>query len=128
MVELVVQGGTDSQASSSAQERGSSMKWPLMGLLMQMTDAMKEFAVALRLRWRPREENQEADDLTNCNFSRFDLDLRVDCSLKDLRLDLFQELAASYEAYTLAKVELKAAGRKEGPTSKKQRMLEKTVW
>ncbi|CAE7257863.1 unnamed protein product [Symbiodinium sp. CCMP2456] len=91
-------------------------------LLLQLSTQL------LRLRWRPREEHQEADDLTNFNFNRSDLDLRVNCSLKDLQLDLFHELAASYDAYTLAKVELKAAGRKEGPTSKKQRMLEKTNW
>ena len=93
-----------------------------------MTDGLKESAVALRFRWRRNEANQEADDLTNECFDKFGLDPRVDCSLKDLRLNLFVELAVYYNAYSLAKVELQAAGRKDGPASKKQRLVEKTSW
>ena len=56
-----------------------------------MTNGLKESAVALRFRWRRNEADQEADDLTNECFDKFGLDPRVDCSLKDLRLNLFVE-------------------------------------
>ena len=50
----------------------------------------------LRLEWRPREENQEADNLTNEIFDGFDPCKRVAIQLGDLPLELFLSLQSAY--------------------------------
>ena len=58
----VVSAGTDNRAFPQAVDKGSSMTWPLMGILMQMSSHPASFGARLKPQWRPREENVEADD------------------------------------------------------------------
>ena len=59
-----------------------------MAINMQLSAALSRSRLLLRLRWRPREENTEADDLTNGRFSDFDPDQRIQFSLKDLDMSI----------------------------------------
>ena len=74
-----------------------------------------------------REENTEADDLTNGDFTKFDMSLRRLVSFSDLKLDLFEELMACYDEYESSKVALKSVTQLE-KASKKQKLAEKTPW
>ena len=87
--------GTDNRANPQALKKGS-VSWPLMGLMMQMADVLVDVGGKLKLQWRPREENQETDDLTNELFDVFDLAKRVNIRLEDLPLDLFLSLQEVY--------------------------------
>ena len=80
--------GTDNRSTPAVQEKGSSAKWPLLAVHMQMAKSLFKRNKICRLQWRPREENQEADDLTNGVFDRFDLSCRVPVKVSDLELDL----------------------------------------
>ena len=52
-------------------------KYPLEPVLMEFSVALESSGDALQLNWRPREENQPADDLTNGNFEKFNPSLRI---------------------------------------------------
>ena len=77
------------RANPQAIRKGGSGSWPLMGLMMQMSDSLIDIGGKLRLEWRPREENQEADNLTNEIFDGFDPCKRVAIQLGDLPLGAF---------------------------------------
>ena len=48
--------------------------------------------LVFRLRWRPRETNVEADDLTNLRFDRFSPHLRCEVCWKELDWTMMDEL------------------------------------
>ena len=87
-----ITAGTDNRSNPQALEKGSSMKWPLMGIMMQFASYLASCGGRIKLQWRPREENIEADDLTNSRFDRFDLSRRVDVSFGDLPMSIFDSL------------------------------------
>ena len=119
----VITAGTDNRSNPQALKKGSSMKWPLIGLLMQFSSHLAACGGRVKLQWRPREENVEADDLTNHRFGRFNLGLRVGVSFEDLPMSSFNALQAAQSEF----IELKA-GQKSLATSKKQKLSEKTAW
>ena len=61
-----------------------STKWPLTVLLVELSEELRSRKVALGLDWLPREENQEADDLSNVKTTDFDESLRVHFAAADL--------------------------------------------
>ena len=54
-----------------------STKFPLTILLIELSEQLRTREVELHLIWIPREENQEADDLTNEMFEKFSPEHRV---------------------------------------------------
>ena len=64
-LQVCFNAGTDNRANEALTAKRSSTRWPLMALNMQMSSMLAKARLSLRLRWRPREENTEADDLTN---------------------------------------------------------------
>ncbi|OLP90151.1 hypothetical protein AK812_SmicGene28324 [Symbiodinium microadriaticum] len=69
------------------------------GLMMQMADVLIDIGGKLRLHWRPREENQEADNLTSEIFDGFDVGKRVPLEFGDLPLELFLSLQNAYAEF-----------------------------
>ncbi len=61
------------------------------------------------LAWVPREENREADELTNEEFQNFDPALRMDISLKDLDLGVLEKLLEVSESFEKVRLEQKEA-------------------
>lgn len=53
----------------------------------------------LSLRWRPRDENAEADDLTNGRVGNFDKVKRIQVAVADLDLSLLDQLWANREEF-----------------------------
>ncbi|CAE7433740.1 unnamed protein product, partial [Symbiodinium sp. CCMP2456] len=62
-VELLAQ--TDNKSNEGLARRGSTTKWPLLMLNMQLSHLLMKSSLRLNLGWRPRDQNQEADALTN---------------------------------------------------------------
>ena len=71
---------------------------------MELAHQMKLRRMVLRARWLPRDENQEADDLTNDEFRHFDLKKRIKAELKDLKFTIMDSLFAVGDTY-LAELE-----------------------
>ena len=119
-------GGTDNRANEALTLKRSTTKWPLMAINMQMSSALARSRTTLNLSWRPREENTEADDLTNEVFEGFDPALRVAVKLKDLDLTILHALVAVHSEFEDAKKAAKA-DRLKDPASKSKK-FDKSPW
>ena len=118
--------GTDNQANESLSIKRSSTKWPLMAINMQLSASLSKARLGLRLRWRPRDENEEADDLTNEVFGSFSESLRVPLTLQDLDLKILSLLVEAREAFDVARAKAKAdKGSGKGSLSKR---FDKSPW
>ena len=126
----LIYAGTDNRANPQALRKGGSVTWPLMGLMMQMadSDSLIDIGGKLRLEWRPREENQEADNLTNEIFDGFDPRKRVTIQLGDIPLELFLSLQNAYAEFDQKRKECKMVNPLRVRTSKKVKLSEKTPW
>ncbi|CAE6939115.1 unnamed protein product [Symbiodinium sp. CCMP2592] len=92
-VEVLAQ--TDNKSNEGLTRKGSTTRWPLLMVNMQLTHVLMKAGLRLNLGWRPRDENQEADDLTNEIFDRFSEELRVPVQYSELPLSFLHTL---YEA------------------------------
>jgi hypothetical protein len=70
-------GLTDNKGNSFVLMKMLSTKFPLTILLIELSEQLRHHHLELHLEWIPREGNQEADDLTNEDFSKFSSELRV---------------------------------------------------
>lgn len=118
-------GGTDNRSNQFLSSKRCTTRWPLMLLNMQLSKALAKAKLQLFLRWRPREENVEADNLTNKRFDGFLPELRVPLSLEDIDLSLVVELWKTKESFEGARSAAKSA---EVPRSVKRRKHEKSLW
>ena len=125
---LQVHAGTDNSATPAVLSKGISNKWPVQGLHMQMAVSLRKANKVCRLTWRPREENQDADDLTNLRFENFAPSLRVPLKLADVPLELFHMLHQSHADFVAERDRLLSLKRDEPKTTKRQKLLDKTPW
>jgi hypothetical protein len=93
---------------------------------MQLSSALSKARLNLRLRWRPREENVEADRLTNEDFEGFPPSLRVQLSFEDIDLRLVEELWETKLQFDTARQESKDSKKLNGGS--KKRKFEKSEW
>ena len=78
---VVLPGVTDNQGNSYIVARLFTMKHPSASILMELAAQLRARGCVLDLEWRPRDLNQDADDLTEGRFDKFSEERRV-------RLDL----------------------------------------
>ena len=90
---------TDNQGNSFLLDRMLTTRYPLGVVLMELAHQMKKRRLLLRARWLPRDENQEADDLTNDEFRHFDPKKRIRVELKDLKFRVMDSLFAVGDSY-----------------------------
>ena len=113
--------GTDNLSADHLSRRRLSSKAPVGLLVAQMNLNLWDSGLWLNTQWRPRQENQEADDLTNEKFSAFTEILRVKISYQDLHMDLFHKLRGSYSLHN-------GAPKFAGPAPNKRKRADKTTW
>ena len=83
---------TDNQGNSFLLDRLLTTRYPLGVVLMELAHQMKRRRMLLRARWLPRDQNQEADDLTNDEFRHFDPKKRIVVELRDLKFRIMDSL------------------------------------
>ena len=123
--------GTDNLANEHLMKRGSSGKFPLMYIHMQLSYVLFQYHVLLDLQWRPRGENVPADDLTNGVFEKFQEANRVHVIWQDLDFSLIQELfefEKEVGEWKARKNELRASGAAVQSMSRKEKLATKTKW
>lgn len=98
-LEVWLEAGTDNLSNEHLMKKTSTTRWPLALVNMQLSDKLVSAGLRLTLKWRPRDENQLADQLTNEVFDGFDPALRVKCTLADVGLELLNELWGCREDY-----------------------------
>eukprot|EP00435_Cladocopium_sp_Y103_P048779 s1206_g14.t1 len=69
---------TDNKGNSFALCKGMSTKFPLTILLIELAEELRQQDRRMDLEWVKRDENVEADDLSNGRWEDFDLANRVD--------------------------------------------------
>ncbi len=69
--DLTLCGDTDNQGNASLASRMSTTKFPLVLVLMELSVQLMKRGARLQLRWLPREQNEEADALSNGQFHGF---------------------------------------------------------
>ena len=84
--------GTDNKSNEALLVKASTTRWPLQLVNMQLSAKLMKAGVKLLLRWRPRDENTLADELTNEQFHNVVDSKRVGLQFSHLELDLLNEL------------------------------------
>ena len=69
----MLSGTTDNKGDSHVVSRLGTTKFPLCTVLMELSARSAAKGEALRLRWAPREQNVEAEELSNSDFHNFSL-------------------------------------------------------
>eukprot|EP00439_Symbiodinium_sp_Y106_P049737 s7021_g6.t1 len=91
-IEVLAQTDNKSNEGLSKKGKGTTTKWPLLMVNMQLTHLLMKASLKLNLGWRPRDQNQEADDLTNEVFDRFSQERRIPLQYTDLQLSFLHSL------------------------------------
>ena len=97
-----------------------------MAINMQMSALLAKARLSLTLCWRPREENTEADDLTNEKFGDFLPSLRVQFEFADLQLGVLQALVKAHAGFEEAKRLAKDV--KQNDRGSKSKKFDKSPW
>ena len=91
-------GLTDNLGNSFAVARLMTSKFPSVVILAELAEQLRLRQAELGLQWVPRDQNEEADDLTNQEFRRFREDRRIHIDLKEIRWLVMDGLMGSAEA------------------------------
>jgi len=125
---LVLEAGTDNLATEHISKKGASGKFPLSYVQMQLGLKCYLCGLVFKLRWRPREVNVEADDLTNLRFDRFTLSKRCQVDWKRLDWSMMETLLRFREEVQGWKEERGKIPPLQARPSKRQKLAAKTKW
>lgn len=125
-------GATDNRGNMFVINKMLTTKLPLAAVLMQMAVMLSERNLWLEVGWLPREQNVEADSLTNDDFTSFDPSLRMEVDWAAIPTGVMTQLL---EQGLLFEAELnlqRQDKRKQGPTatrsSAKKKREQRTSW
>ena len=85
---VAVTGATDNQGNSYIVSKLMTTKFPVGAILMETVKQLARRNLWLNLHWIPREQNTEADALTNLDFSKFDANRRVEVTWSKLMSEM----------------------------------------
>ena len=107
-----VAGFTDNMGNSFVVDKHMTTAFPLCVVLMELSVQLKDLGCTLNLGWVPREQNTEADALTNEDFTAFDPAKRMQVEPGNLG---FRVMPRLMEAAMQLDSEIKLSRRKRGP-------------
>ena len=79
-------GQTDNIGNVAVLSRLMSSKFPLVVILTELADRLRRWDLDLSLDWIPRNQNEEADGLTNGVVNSFSPEFEIKVDLKKLGL------------------------------------------
>ena len=105
-------------------------KFPMVIVLAELAEQLRDKNLNLGLSWTPRDQNEEADDLTNEKFGRFSPSPRIKVNLEAISWKILPEmLALSEDLYKRVQEEKLKPTRDEGKKKRKEKTLkEKQPW
>ena len=125
-LQVSLTAGTDNRANEALSAKRATTRWPLMAINMQLSSRLSKARAVLNLRWRLREENTEADDLTNEKFDEFDPALRITMTLQDMEMPILLALVATRAEFEEAK--LLAKNDRKFDWGSKSKKFDKSPW
>lgn len=123
----MVAAGADNFANEQLSRKRLSTKLPLGLMLLQHCIKCWDNGYWVDIRWRPRNENVEADNLTNDRFDGFSTSHRVQLRYQDLDtriLDSLQKALAEFEESS----EVRSGTLRMKGLSKRLKVETKTKW
>ena len=130
--QLTISGITDNQGNPFVLDKMMTTSFPLSVILMELSVQLEKAALCLDLRWTPREQNVEADALTNEEFDEFRESNRIDVKMEDLEFEviptLMKEAAKLDKEIMLTKEERKRNKTEQMEAAKKVKITEKMRW
>ena len=129
-LELCLAAGTDNRSNECLSVKRSTTKFPLMLINMQLSSVLSRARVTVRLKWRPREENTIADDITNSIFDQVDLSKRIAMSYNDLPVQIIHALFEAKSDFDQARESQRAVARSQAlrAAGQKRKRVDKTPW
>ena len=131
-------GETDNQGITLAMRKFMSTKWPLSALLAELSEQLRFRNIELHLDWLPRNENQEADAITNQDFSAFSVENQLEVDPRKIPwIVLNDALAWAKDIYDLTEQQkakrkadtfLPKAAWKKHKTAASERLRTKDPW
>ena len=82
--EVRLQGLTDNLGNTFAVTKLMSSKFPLVVFLAELAAQLRSRKMALSVGWTPRDQNEEADALTNGDYAQFSAANRVNVIIGDV--------------------------------------------
>ncbi|CAE8584251.1 unnamed protein product, partial [Polarella glacialis] len=70
-------GISDNLGNTYIVAKGMTTKYPITLILMELSEQLRSRGMEMSVTWKRRDENQEADDLTNLVFDKFSPELEV---------------------------------------------------
>ena len=80
-----MQGVTDNLGNTFAVTKLMTSKFPLVVILAEVAAQLRSRSMVLHLGWTPRDQNEEADALTNEEFAAFSMSRRVPVDLAKIK-------------------------------------------
>ena len=119
--------GTDNRGNAYLLDRMLTTKYPLAIILMEMAHQMRRRRMVMRANWLPRDQNEEADALTNFDFRFFDPAKRIPVDVNNLGFEILPGLFEEGEIYVreLAEEKEKSKAKAGKKAEKKSRPGEK---
>ena len=92
VVTLTGTGITDNKWNSYVVARMLSTKFPLCAILMELAEQLDSRGSWLKQAWCPREQNIEADALTNGDFHQFSPENRIEMNPAEMKWVILEEM------------------------------------
>ncbi len=124
----LIAAGTDNLANEQLSRKRMTTKLPLGLVLLQFATKIWDNGLWVDLRWRPRDSNTEADQLTNGDFRGFDSSRRIQFSYQDLDVRLIDLLQTSLAAFEESASDFKDRAHGKKGMSKRQKLETKSAW
>ena len=112
--EVRLQGLTDNLGNTFAVTKLMSSKFPLVVILAELSAQLRARKMALSVGWTPRDQNEEADALTNGDYAQFGAANRVNVTIEEVQwLVLPKMMAVANDIFV--EVQRRKASRDHGP-------------
>ena len=89
---LTLSASTDNLGNTYVLQHFMSCKYPLSIVVMELAMQLKKCNLELDLGWVPRDQNTEADALTNSDFSGFLPEKRIERNFEDIQFEVLDKL------------------------------------
>ncbi len=86
-------GFTDNSSNTFVVDKFLTTKFPVSLVLMELAYQLAKLEASLNLHWIPREQNEEADDLTKGRYDKFEESRRIEVSLEEFGFEIIPKMA-----------------------------------
>jgi hypothetical protein len=128
--EVLLQGITDNLGNTFAVSKLMTSKFPLVVILAEVAAQLRLRRMVLNLGWTPRDQNEEADALTNGDFAAFDKNRRVEVDVSKVKwLILPRMLEVSQHIYDRVRTaKMEGGPPKAGAPTKPRNFRQTNSW